>query len=69
MITRKERQKLLIPRDEWFGATFEEARIRNLRDAQSIPLENKLAWLDEARIFAMKTRRENTQGNSSVNAG
>ena len=57
MNTRKERLKKLIPRDEWFGVTFEEARIQNLRDAQKIPLTKKLEWLDEARGFARSTSK------------
>lgn len=57
MNTREERRKKLVPRDEWFGVTFEEARIQNLRDAQNVPLAKKLEWLDEARRYARATRQ------------
>ncbi len=41
----------LKPRDPWFGATYEEAPIRALRDAQSIPALDKLKWLEEMNFL------------------
>ena len=54
MNSRIERAKKLKPRDPWFGCTFEEAPIRALRDAQFIPLSEKLRWLEEAYLIAKK---------------
>ena len=41
------REMKLKHRDAWFGATYEEAPIRAIRDAQLISAEDKLKWLEE----------------------
>lgn len=65
MNSRVERTKQLVPRDEWLAATFEGARIANLRDAQFVPLSEKLAWLDEAREYAKRTGERSTEKRSA----
>ncbi len=52
MISRTERAKKLIKRSSWFGATFEEAPLRQMRDAQFISLEDKLRRLEEMNRLA-----------------
>ena len=53
--TFRERAKTLKERDPWFGATFEEAEIRALREAQHISGDDKIKWLEEMnRLFTEK---------------
>lgn len=60
MNTFKERRKKLKPRDSWFGATFEEAPIRAIRDAQFISGMDKLKWLEEMNdLFDKKSVQRN----------
>ena len=54
MNTFRERAKRLKPRDPWFGATFEEAPIRAMRDAQFISGEDKVKWLEEINELLVK---------------
>lgn len=56
MNTFRERSKKLKPRDPWFGATFDEAPIRAMRDAQFISGEDKVKWLEEINeLFAKRS--------------
>ena len=48
MKTFREIALNLKPRDSWFGATYEEAPIRAMRDALSLSAYDKLKWLEEA---------------------
>lgn len=58
--TRVERAERLRPRDPWFGVTFEEAPIRRMRDAQFVPLIEKLRWLEEMNRLFPQARPEDT---------
>lgn len=51
MNTFRERAKKLKPCDPWFGATYEEAPIRAMRDAQFISGDDKLQWLEDVAIL------------------
>lgn len=52
MISRTERSRKLRPRDPWDGATFEGARLMQLREAQFVSLSDKLRWLEQAASWA-----------------
>ena len=66
MNTFRERAKKLKPRDPWFGATFEEAPIRAMRDAQFISGEDKVRWLEAANRLVAQQESAKGAPHSSV---
>jgi len=47
----------LIPRDAWFGASYEESIVRALRDGLQRSGDEKLQWLEEANsLFNQEIR-------------
>ncbi|MDB9741291.1 hypothetical protein OAB00_00405 [Akkermansiaceae bacterium] len=47
MNTFRDLAKKLKPRNPWFGATYEEAPVRAMRDASTLTGDAKLQWLEE----------------------
>ncbi len=62
--SREERLKHLKPLDPWEAATPEGAQLALMIEAQSIPLSEKLRWLEEAYEWTMRERQEATPASS-----